>query len=128
MMKTLSREHTHRAVYERINGKSEPGKKFPLTQYLGIPEDEMLIEPHVYSGKLVPGDIFLLCSDGVTDMLSREEILKILLKADSPAEAVEALTEKAVEAGGKDNITAVCVAVDAREKENFWQRLRSRFL
>jgi len=128
IMTTLSREHTHRAVYERINGPAEPGKKFPLTQYLGIPADELLIEPYTCSGSLRPGDIFLLCSDGVTDMLTREEICGILLKAASPAKAVELLTEKAMEAGGKDNITAVCVAVEGEEKETFWQRLRAKFL
>lgn len=128
MMQTLSREHTHRSVYERINGPAEPGKKFPLTQYLGIPTDEMLIEPYTCSGSLRPGDIFLLCSDGVTDMLPREEICRILLKAASPEKAVELLMESAMEAGGKDNITAVCIAVKGEEKVTFWQRLRGKFL
>ena len=128
MMKTLSREHTHRAVYERINGSVEPGRKFPLTQYIGIPEDEMLIEPHLCSGSLREGDVVLLCSDGVTDMLSREEICAVLLKSPSAAEAVAQLTEKAMAAGGKDNITAVCVMAEREEKPTFWQRMKARFL
>jgi len=128
MMKTISREHTHRAVYERINGPAEPGRKFPLTQYIGIPDDEMLIEPYICSGSLREGDMLLLCSDGVTDMLSREEICQSLLTADSPAGAVEALTEKAMAAGGRDNITALCVAVEGEEKPTFWQRMKARFL
>lgn len=128
MMKNISREHTHRAVYERINGPAEPGKKFPLTQYLGIPGDEMLIEPHTCGGSLRCGDMFLLCSDGVTDMLTREEILEVLLKAASPAKAVEALMESAMEKGGKDNITALCIGVEAGKIPTFWQRLRGKFL
>lgn len=46
-----------------------------LTQYLGILEKEMLIQP-AFSEiiKLQPGDIFLLCSDGLTDMVSEKDI------------------------------------------------------
>ena len=53
----------------------------------------------------------MLCSDGLTDMVSNEEICSIMkLHADS-ASCVNALIEKALENGGKDNITIIVIRV-----------------
>lgn len=50
-----------------------------ITQYLGIFEEEMVIEP-AFTGEicLKDGDLFLLCSDGLTDMVTDEEIAEIM--------------------------------------------------
>ena len=62
--------------------------------------------------KLYPGDIILLCTDGLTTMLSDEEILHIILKKRSNIqEATEYLVEQANNNGGTDNITAILVEV-----------------
>ena len=114
MLTQLSVDHTQRAMYERLRGTpAEPGRKFPLTQHIGIPEEELLIEPYLAGGPLKPGDTFLLCSDGVTDLLTREEILTVLFKEPSPHEMVRTLIRRAMDAGGRDNITAVCVQVES---------------
>jgi protein phosphatase len=55
-----------------------------------------------------PGDRFLLCTDGLTDMVPDEEIAAVLARG-APDAAVEALIRKANERGGADNITAVVV-------------------
>jgi len=56
---------------------------------------------------LVDGDRVLLCTDGLTDMLGDAEIAQVL-GADTPAsETCRALVDRALEAGGKDNVTAV---------------------
>lgn len=59
------------------------------------------------------GDLYLLCSDGLSTMLEDDEILQIL-KAESTAEAAcEKLIERANEAGGEDNITAIVIRCQA---------------
>ena len=59
-----------------------------------------------------PGDIFLLCSDGLTSMVSDEDILHIIIKRKKDFQkAVEELIKMAKQAGGKDNITAILAEV-----------------
>lgn len=55
------------------------------------------------------GDIFLLCTDGLTNMVDDAAIAKILQTAENPATA---LIEAALEAGGKDNVTVIVAGVD----------------
>jgi serine/threonine protein phosphatase PrpC len=57
--------------------------------------------------KLMDGDRLLLCSDGLTEMLTDEKISAVLEKAESAAAACRALVDLALEAGGNDNITVV---------------------
>lgn len=86
-------------------GKEE--KKAPLTQYLGIDPEEMQIEPYIARGKLERGDMYLICSDGLTDMLSNFEIADIMLNAEDMDSCVQKLIDFALERGGRDNITAI---------------------
>lgn len=59
---------------------------------------------------LAPGDVFLLCSDGLTGQVSDDEI-GVLLEVLSPNEAVRALVDLANLRGGPDNISTICVRV-----------------
>lgn len=109
-LEQISMEHTQRASYERTTGKvATPGTKFKLTQCIGIPKDEMIIEPHCTEEVLSTDDVFMICSDGLTDMLSHDEIKSILSGTDSPDEMVYTLMDRALEAGGRDNITVICI-------------------
>lgn len=79
-----------------------------LTQHLGIFEEEMVIEPWVApSVALACGDRFLLCSDGLTDMVPDTEIARILSGPGSSREQAHRLLEQALGAGGRDNITVL---------------------
>ena len=82
-------------------------KKAPLTQHLGIDPEDMQIEPHIAKGKIAKGDIYLLCSDGLTDMLTNFEISDIMLQNDDLDECVKNLIQAALERGGRDNITVI---------------------
>lgn len=62
-------------------------------------------------GKPVPGDVYLICSDGLTKMLDDDEIAKIVLDKARPAELVERLVAGANASGGKDNITVILIRV-----------------
>ena len=90
---------------EKRPGKEN--KKSPLTQYLGFGSDEMIVDPYIAKGEIKKGDMYLLCSDGLTDMLTNFEITDILLNYDDPELCVNALIEAALEHGGRDNITAI---------------------
>lgn len=85
----------------------EGSRKGPLTQYLGIMEPDTELDPCPRSWALVNRDLFLICSDGVTDMLKEEEIREILLSSPEPEQAVEKILSGALAAGGRDNITAI---------------------
>lgn len=88
------------------------GRKAPLTQHLGIDPEELLLEPAVSECRLQAGDCFLLCSDGVTDMLEDGQIGELLRATGSCAETVQALIDAALKAGGRDNITAIVCRVE----------------
>ncbi|MDR1376346.1 MAG: protein phosphatase 2C domain-containing protein [Synergistaceae bacterium] len=82
-----------------------------LTRCLGIFQDEMTVEPA--SAEPLPlgeGCRVLLCSDGLTDMVTDVRIAEILRGAPVTEKAAERLVTEALENGGRDNVT--CVAVD----------------
>ena len=87
------------------------GKKPPLSQNLGIPPTEMVIEPYISRGKYNSGDIFLISSDGLTDMVSLEQIRETLKEAPFEKSAGK-LLEKALQNGGKDNISIIVCKID----------------
>ena len=77
-----------------------------LTQAVGaIPE----IQIDADNFPVQSGDIFLLCTDGLTNMVDDELILKILLSASNPADA---LIDAALNAGGRDNVSVIVAGVD----------------
>lgn len=87
--------------------KRDNKKKTPLTQYLGIVPEDFLIEPYIAKGELQRGDQYLLCSDGLTDMLSNLEIDEIMTRAETAEGCAKQLVDAALEKGGRDNITVI---------------------
>ncbi len=96
------------------------GSKPPLSQDLGIPPSEMIIEPYIVKGKYNDGDVYLICSDGLTDMVSVSRI-ETILKRNKPSRALEFLLDEALQNGGKDNITLIILKLK-RKKTPFWKR------
>jgi len=72
-------------------------------------EDTVLLETHVH--EVMPGDIYLLCSDGLSDMLDDESIGQLLHSQASLPAAGAALVDAANDAGGKDNIAVILARV-----------------
>lgn len=83
-----------------------------LSRALGA---DSLDEPDVYSGTLLPGDLVLLCTDGLTGMLTDRLLRRILSRDAELHELVADLILGANERGGRDNITAVLVKVLAAD-------------
>ena len=65
------------------------------------------IEPDGLIKGFVKDDTILMCSDGLTNMVSEEEILRII--QDNPTDATKMLVQRANDLGGADNITAVII-------------------
>src|SRR6201997_2886424 len=75
-----------------------------ITRALG-PEPDVEVDTWTYPARA--GDVVLLCSDGLTSMISEERVKATLLEHDNLDEAGDALIREANEAGGRDNITVV---------------------
>jgi protein phosphatase len=83
-----------------------------ITRALG-PERDVDVDTMTYRAR--PGDVYLLCSDGLTTMIKEDRIGAILREADTLDEAVTRLVAEANDAGGRDNITVVAFRVDDAE-------------
>jgi PPM family protein phosphatase len=80
-----------------------------ITRALG-PEPDVVVDTMTYRAR--PGDVYLLCSDGLTTMVKEDRIAAILADADELVAAVERLVEEANSAGGRDNITVVAFRLE----------------
>jgi protein phosphatase len=83
-----------------------------ITRALG-PEREVEVDTMTYRAK--PGDVYLLCSDGLTTMVKEDQIAEILRESETLDGAADELIAAANEAGGRDNITVVAFRVDDAE-------------
>ncbi len=84
-----------------------------ITRALG-PEPEVEVDLQTVPAQA--GDIFLICSDGLTSMLDDQHIERLLARATSMQNAVRALVDEANRAGGRDNISVIAFkVVDAAE-------------
>lgn len=98
-----------------------------VTRAVGIEPD---VETEVHAYDVQQGDIYLLCSDGLSDMVTDDDIQLTLtsLKANL-ALAAEQLVEQANDNGGRDNISVVLVRVvkDFPARTGWWEKLKSWF-
>jgi len=90
-----------------------------LTRAMGIDTNvEVDVDEHI----LLPDDALLLCSDGLSRMVTDPEIGSTLLTISDPQQAVDRLVELANENGGADNVTVVVVRI-SEEKKGFLRRI-----
>jgi serine/threonine protein phosphatase PrpC len=75
-----------------------------ITRALG---PEAVVEVDTWSYPLRPGDVVMLCSDGLTDMIRERQVQQVLAESTSLAAAAQRLIDEANAAGGRDNITVV---------------------
>lgn len=89
------------------------GRKAPLIQYLGMNPREVRLEPRIVKDQLASGDIYLICSDGLTDMVSNLEISGILSETEDIADTADRLLRAALRNDGLDNITLIVCRITA---------------
>jgi len=104
-------KHDHSLLQEQIDAglitaeqAAFSANKNLVTRAVGV-EDTVLLETHVH--EVMPGDIYMACSDGLSDMLDDESIAQLLQGCDLLPEGAKALIDAANDAGGKDNISVV---------------------
>ena len=110
-LRQLTRDHT---LYAEViaRGVEVPADlrsslRNELTRALGIEGGDA---PETLRVPVRPGDVFLICSDGVYESLPLEEIARTL-QGGNPRQACESLVRKGYEQGGSDNMTAVVIQV-----------------
>jgi PPM family protein phosphatase len=91
-----ARQHPHRHVVTNVLGGGQAGVRVDVQRV-----------------SLEPGDVLLLCSDGLTDMLDDGGIAAVLAEEAEPEAACGRLVAQANDAGGRDNITAVVARFEA---------------
>ena len=103
----LSKDHTDELEMKKHHIS---GRKPSVTQYLGIDPAETKLVPYIRSAKTMKDDVFLICSDGLTDMVSIETIKSIISSSNGAKECAMRLMDAALNNGGSDNITIIVLA------------------
>lgn len=109
----LTKDHSY--VQEQVDAgllTPEQARYHPysnvITRCVGAGES---VEPDLYAGDVLPGDVFLVASDGLTGMVDDRRLQQILLARSGPGRIVDSLITEANGRGGLDNITAIVVQV-----------------
>jgi PPM family protein phosphatase len=112
----ISKDHSTVGFLEESGVLSEEEamrhpRRNEINKALGFEEDISTPEDFIETGEspFLPGDVLLLCSDGLTDMVSSATITSVLTSKKNLASRAKALVDAANDAGGNDNITAVLV-------------------
>lgn len=101
--------------------RSHPRRNI-VTQVIGVPGEVIINQ---YSEKIHRDSMYLMCSDGLTDMVPEEEIVAIL-ESDTTLEIrVRQLVARANYLGGRDNITVILVKIDNTVRLKVSQKFRS---
>ena len=111
-MESLTRDHSLLEDWKdaRPDLTEEEIAEFPhknvITRALGMRDT---VDVDIRRFEIESGDRFLLCSDGLSGMLTDDEILSVIAEVDDPEEAVAELVDRSNVAGGEDNITAMLI-------------------
>lgn len=120
-IRQISKDHSLVEEMVRLGGiKAEEAKNHPdkniITRAMGVKET---VEPDIYEYRLKKGDVILMCTDGLSNMVEDEDMFDIVKGARDIVEAVEMLIEKANSNGGRDNI-GVVMAEPLADEVSVW--------
>jgi protein phosphatase len=122
----LTRDHTEAAMLLADGVLSEEeARNWPrrnvITRAIGVRDD---VELELENGELAPGDIFVLCSDGLTGHVEPHEI-QAIVETQSPDPACRELINLALQRGGRDNVTVIVLRYGASNEQVDPRRLRA---
>ena len=110
----LTRDHSLVARLVEAN-QIEPEDVYTHPQrnliYKSLGAGHKTVDPDIFHENLQPGDILLLCSDGLWEMVHSSELARVLAEQQDPQKACDLLIDMANAKGGEDNITAVVVHI-----------------
>lgn len=120
-IRQISKDHSLVEEMVRLGGiKAEEAKNHPdkniITRAIGVKED---VEADIYEYRLKKGDVILMCTDGLSNMVEDEDMFDIVKGSRDVVEAVEMLIEKANSNGGRDNI-GVVLAEPLSDEVSVW--------
>ncbi len=112
-LKLLTRDHSYvEALLEKGQITFEEARRHPrknvIVQAIGLQEEDKL-RVGINQGELLPGQVLVLCSDGLSDVLDCDRLASVLALDQPLEERCRALVLAAVEQGGRDNVTVVLV-------------------
>jgi protein phosphatase len=110
----MARQHPNVHVIRRYLGSPTPPEPDFRIRFSGSGDDQATESNQ--GVQLLPNDVLLLCSDGLTDLVWNDEILEVIRSKPSLKEAAQALIELANSRGGHDNTTVVLISVPANFK------------
>ena len=120
-IRQLSKDHSLVEEMVRLGGiKAEEARNHPdkniITRAIGVKE---AVEADIYEYRLKKGDVILMCTDGLSNMVEDEDMFDIVKGSRDVIEAVQMLIEKANSNGGRDNI-GVVVAEPLADEVSIW--------
>ena len=110
---SLVEEMVRMGEISRDDARNHPDKNI-ITRALGAGRD---VDVDFFDVRLTPGDILLLCSDGLSNMVPDEDIRQVILTSETLEEAGRRLVSMANDNGGRDNIAVVLVEPETKEVE-----------
>lgn len=102
------------AMPELTEEQQDELPKNVITRALGM-QDQVVVDMQTDNPQ--QGDVYLLCSDGLSGMICDEDLLTILASSDDPKTVCQRLIDEANSNGGEDNITAVVIRVVSDDAE-----------
>ena len=123
---SLLQEQIDSGLISKEDARSSHNKNL-VTRALGIDPE---VETEIRSYEVLEGDIYLLCSDGLNDMIEDEEIQMTLIALRSNLDlTAQQLVQAANDAGGRDNISVMLIKVNSgfAVERGFWARVKSWF-
>jgi PPM family protein phosphatase len=124
-LEQLTRDHSYvqdqleKGLISEEDAKHSPQKNL-ITRALGI---DAIAEADVHEFRTRPGDLYLLCSDGLSDLVDDDALQSALSKEKSPADHIKFLIDAANANGGRDNISVIIVRVgDPPLADLWWQK------
>lgn len=101
-MRELTERHTDENLMRELG---IVGGHPRLVQYLGVPESEFVLEPHVAREQAMDGDVVMLCTDGITDMVDDADIQAAVGDGTNLRRTYTRLRDATLAAGARDNFT-----------------------
>ncbi|MGL4233967.1 MAG: Stp1/IreP family PP2C-type Ser/Thr phosphatase [Casimicrobium sp.] len=120
---SLVQEQLEKGLISADEASASPQKNL-ITRALGI---DALAQADTQEFRTRTGDVYLLCSDGLSDMVENDNLLKELQREDTLENSVKRLVDAANAAGGRDNISVILVRVGApMEDGQWWQKFLAK--
>ncbi len=122
---TVLQEVLNTGIYS-VEAAEETVSKNIVTRAVGVAAD---LNVDIVKLATVPGDLYLMCSDGLSDLVSDDEIQTTLMTGERLNDLAKNLVDLAIKKGGNDNISVILIKVlkSFQSKRSFRQRIVDRF-